>query len=115
MKITNPATGAILQEIEEDSAKSIEEKFKRAQSFQPSWAKTPLAEKISILGRFKELLSENKARLAAVLTSETGKPITQSKNEINGVGPRIDFFTQNVEKLLADETVLSDSAQKLEE
>ncbi len=35
--------------------------------------------------------------MAAVLTSETGKPIRQARNEINGLPARIDFFLESTE------------------
>ena len=41
-----------------------------------------------------------------MLTAETGKPITQSRNELHGLLPRIDFFLDEAERTLADEVVL---------
>ncbi len=40
--------------------------------------------------------------LAATLTRETGKPISQSRNELNGLLGRIDFFLEQVEPAMAD-------------
>ena len=47
----------------------------------------------------------NKDALAKTLTSEVGKPLQQSINEINGARTRILFFIENSEKYLATETV----------
>ena len=44
-------------------------------------------------------------RLAGVLTSETGKPIRQAKNEINGLRARIDFFLESTEETIASRDV----------
>jgi acyl-CoA reductase-like NAD-dependent aldehyde dehydrogenase len=48
--------------------------------------------------------------LAAIMTSETGKPIKMSRNELNGLLGRIDFFLAEVDAQLRTETVFTDSA-----
>jgi acyl-CoA reductase-like NAD-dependent aldehyde dehydrogenase len=40
-----------------------------------------------------------------VMTRETGKPIGMSRNELNGLLPRLDFFVGMVEPVIATETV----------
>ena len=42
-------------------------------------------------------------KLASILTAEVGKPLQQSRNEINGAGSRIKWLTENAEKYLDDE------------
>ncbi|HLY10032.1 MAG TPA: aldehyde dehydrogenase family protein, partial [Planctomycetota bacterium] len=42
------------------------------------------------------------------LTSEVGKPITQSRNEIDGTLGRIDFFLEQVPRVLEDSVVLKE-------
>ena len=103
MKIINPATEEIIREIEEDSQEVIAEKFKSLQAAQPGWQSISLAGRIQILQKFSFLLKENTERLALVLTSEVGKPLQQSRNEINGAVNRINWLTENAEKYLADE------------
>jgi acyl-CoA reductase-like NAD-dependent aldehyde dehydrogenase len=44
-------------------------------------------------------------RLAAILTSEVGKPIAQSRNELKGLLGRIDFFLEQTEAALAPREV----------
>ena len=56
------------------------------------------------LTRFGELVDERRDELAAMLTGETGKPITPGRNELNGLLPRIDFFLDETERVLADES-----------
>ena len=53
-------------------------------------------------------MEKNVEHLAAVLTSEVGKPLQQSRNEINGARARIKWLTENAEKYLSDE-IMSDS------
>ncbi len=103
MQIINPATEELLQEIEEDTAETIADKFKALQQAQPAWSDVTLNARIEIIDRFSKLLASNIERLAGVLTSEVGKPLQQSRNEINGAISRINWMTANAEKYLGDE------------
>ena len=115
LKVINPANETLIKELEEDTPSTVTEKFNRAFHAQTSWSKTPLAERIAIIERFNDILKRDKEKLAAILTSEVGKPISQSRNEINGVAGRIEFFTQNVTRAMSNEPAFSDPAQKLQE
>lgn len=103
MKVVNPATENIIAEIEEDSKESVALKFKKLQDVQPRWEGIPLRERKNVLQKFSILLGENAERLASTLTSEVGKPLQQSRNEIKGGISRIKWLTENAEKYLSDE------------
>ena len=105
MQIINPATEEIIKEIAEDSIESVNEKFTLLRSNQPLWQKVPLAERVNVLIRFSDLLAENIENLALILTSEVGKPLQQSRNEINGATRRIQWLASNAEKYLSPETM----------
>ena len=67
--------------------------------------RTPLQTRLDIVRRFASLLSERKETLARTLTSEMGKPIRQSRNELTAMQGRIDFFVDHTERAIADEIV----------
>ena len=106
MKIVNPATEQIIKDIPEDDEKSIARKFVELKSAQPSWSNAPIEMRVAILQRFAEGLKANIESLAAVLTSEVGKPLQQSRNEINGACARIQWLTENSTLYLANETMI---------
>jgi hypothetical protein len=101
----NPATGEPLRELAEDTPDAIARKVEKARRAQAEWARTPLADRKKVIAAFAGFLDKNKGDLAARLTSEMGKPITQSRNELTALQGRIRFFLDNVEKALADEVV----------
>ncbi|MCA6380726.1 MAG: aldehyde dehydrogenase family protein [Cytophagales bacterium] len=103
MKIVNPATEEIIREIQEDSLESVNQKFKCLQVAQVDWQIITLAKRIEILRTFSDLFEGNIEALASILTSEVGKPLQQSRNEINGARARIKWLTDNAAKYLADE------------
>jgi acyl-CoA reductase-like NAD-dependent aldehyde dehydrogenase len=113
MKIINPATEETIREIEEDTKDTIEKKFQLLKKAQPSWYKTSLSSRVSIIQQFSDLLEQNKEQLAAVLTAEVGKPLQQSRNEINGARARIKWLTDHAQQYLSDEVMsTSDSMEE---
>jgi acyl-CoA reductase-like NAD-dependent aldehyde dehydrogenase len=105
LKIHNPATGALVDELPADDAGSVERKAAAARVAQPAWAATPISERLATVRRFRERLVAELDTLATTLTREVGKPIAQSRNELNGLLPRIDFFVEQAEAAIRDEHV----------
>jgi acyl-CoA reductase-like NAD-dependent aldehyde dehydrogenase len=103
MNVINPATEEMIATLTEDTAPSLQEKFQRLKMAQKTWAQRTVKERTAILKQFSKLLAENIEHLASVLTSEVGKPLQQSRNEINGAIARIQWLTDNGEKYLSHE------------
>ena len=103
MNIINPATEEVITTIPEDTLSSLQKKFNLLKEGQSHWHQKNLQERITVLRNFKELLLENSETLSSILTSEVGKPLQQSRNEVNGAIARIEWLTQNGEKYLSDE------------
>ncbi len=101
LTVRNPANGATIAELPQDDVQSIATKYGAARAAQPVWAGLPLRERTDTLRSFRDALSADVDRLAAVLTSETGKPIRQAKNEIDGLRTRIDFFLESTQPTIA--------------
>ncbi len=97
MKVHNPATGALIAEVPQASPEIIAERAAAARAAQPAWAARPLRERMEILQRFRVGIAAEVESLAATLTAEVGKPIRQSRNEVNRLLPRIDFFIAQAE------------------
>ena len=105
LQIHNPATGALIAEVPEASPASVAASAAAARAAQPGWAATPLNERLAVMQRFRAALVAQIETLATTLTQEVGKPIRQSRNEINGLCARIDFFMAEVEASVAPRQV----------
>ena len=113
MKIINPATEEIIQEITVDSERVLLSKLEVLQKAQPDWAKTTIVSRVQIIHRFIDLLKENIESLALILTSEMGKPLQQSRNEINGASGKAAWLADNAVKYLSEEIMsISDQMQE---
>ena len=108
LAIHNPATGALIAELPADDATSVAAKAALARAAQKPWAATPMAERQACIERFKAGVLAELDELAATMTRETGKPIQMSRNELNGLIARIDFFVEEADDEQATETVFID-------
>ncbi len=115
MKLKNPATGEITTEIAEDDAPSVARAYQRVRAAQPGWAATPLETRLAAITRFKELIAAGKDELAHTLTRETGKPVSQAKNELSAMAGRLDFFLQKAPSVLTEEVVWHEENGSLDE
>jgi acyl-CoA reductase-like NAD-dependent aldehyde dehydrogenase len=115
MKIHNPANGAVLADVETDTSPSVRRKVQRARAAQPAWAAMPLRKRLATIAAFRERVVALQETLARTLTEEMGKPIRQSRNELNGLLGRLDFFLAESPRTLRQETVLADVDNKMEE
>ena len=115
MNVTNPATGTVIADVPEDTPATVAARFEAARAAQPAWAAVPLPDRAARLRRFRDGLLGCKEDLARRLTSEVGKPIRQSWAELDAMPARIDFFLDNVGRVMEGETVHADPAKGLEE
>ncbi len=115
MKIVNPADGTVITEVTADNAAAVRRKYELARAGQPKWAKIPVRKRLAAISEFRERIEAMHETLARTLTHEVGKPIRQSRNELNGLLDRIDFFVRTSARAIRDETVFADAEQKLEE
>ncbi|MDF2466536.1 MAG: aldehyde dehydrogenase [Ramlibacter sp.] len=105
LAIHNPANGEKIADVPADDTASVAAKAARAHAAQAGWAAKPLAERKDCIARFRDGVVRDLEKLAVVMTRETGKPIRMSRNELNGLLGRLDFFVGMVEPVTATETV----------
>jgi acyl-CoA reductase-like NAD-dependent aldehyde dehydrogenase len=109
LNVVNPANGRVIAELPADNAGTVAAAFMRARAAQRAWAAQPIGARIETIRRFRGELVREMERLADVLTSEVGKPIRQSRNELSGVLGRIDFFLAESERTLAPRQVFDEA------
>ncbi|PKO40101.1 MAG: aldehyde dehydrogenase [Betaproteobacteria bacterium HGW-Betaproteobacteria-3] len=108
LAIHNPADGQLITTLPADDAASVAAKASRARAAQPAWAAQPLTERQACVARFRAAVVAELEPLALTMTRETGKPIAMSRNELNGLLGRIDFFLEETEAALTSRTVFND-------
>ncbi|HCL49212.1 MAG TPA: methylmalonate-semialdehyde dehydrogenase (CoA acylating), partial [Rhodobiaceae bacterium] len=80
--IFDPNTGQVQASVCLGGADDIDAAVDAAKKVQPAWAATNPQRRARVMFKFKELLEANMDELAALLSSEHGKVIADSKGDI---------------------------------
>lgn len=80
--VTNPATGVVTGQVALASAADVRTVIDAAAAAFPAWRDASLAKRTQVLFRFRELLNERKEDLAAIITSEHGKVLSDALGEV---------------------------------
>ncbi|MCX2748068.1 NAD-dependent succinate-semialdehyde dehydrogenase [Arthrobacter sp. MI7-26] len=80
--VHDPSTEKILTRVADADASDALAAMDAADRAQRDWAATPSRERSEILRRAFELVNERREHLAALITLEMGKPLTESRGEV---------------------------------
>ncbi|HMP05193.1 MAG TPA: aldehyde dehydrogenase family protein, partial [Lacipirellulaceae bacterium] len=81
--VENPATGEIIGEVPVASAPDVSQAVVAAQRAQREWGRRPAVERGAILRRWADLVDRDRELLAATITAEEGKPLSESLGEVD--------------------------------
>ena len=81
-EVFNPNTGQAQASVCLGGAEDIAAAVEAAKKVQPEWAATNPQRRARVMFKFKELLEANMDELAALLSSEHGKVIADSKGDV---------------------------------
>lgn len=90
-EVFDPALGTQSAQVAFAEAEDIEAVVSSAQAAFPAWRDTSLAKRNSILFSFRQLLDQRKGELAAIITEEHGKVLSDAMGEINRGLEVVDF------------------------
>ena len=90
-EVFDPALGSQAAQVSFAEEKDIEVAVSAAQAAFPAWKDTSLAKRASILFSFRQLLDQRKGELAAIITEEHGKVLSDAMGEINRGLEVVDF------------------------
>lgn len=110
-KSINPYNGETVGAYKAHSAAELDQKLKKAQTAFESWRKVPMAERAKLMTKAGQVLRDNVEEYARMITLEMGKPITESRSEINKCALVCDYYAENAETFLKPEVIRTD-AQK---
>ncbi|UBH04748.1 methylmalonate-semialdehyde dehydrogenase (acylating) [Leucobacter sp. Psy1] len=80
--VFNPATGAEQHEVAVASAETVERAIAAAKDALPMWRKTSLTKRADVFFNLRQLLKQRTPELAAIVTSEHGKVLSDAAGEI---------------------------------
>jgi succinylglutamic semialdehyde dehydrogenase len=90
----DPATGRQTWSSRAADGADVELACRAARASFAAWSETPLAQRIAICVRFRDLLKEQAEALALLISEEVGKPLWESRTEVATMASKIDISVQ---------------------
>src|SRR3984893_375853 len=81
-EVTNPATGAVTKTVLFATADDVDAAVRAAAIAFREWRRTSLTKRAQVLFAFRELLNHSQRELAAILTAEHGKVLSDALGEV---------------------------------
>lgn len=80
--VYDPATGAVTKQVAFASPATVDAAVAAAQAAFPGWRDTSLTRRVQVMFAFRELLNARKEELAAIITAEHGKVLSDALGEV---------------------------------
>src|ERR1039458_1944684 len=82
LDVFNPGDGSILSRVPMSGHHEVDLAVQAAHKVWPAWAATPIKERVQVFYKYKTLLEQHIAELAALITEENGKIDSEARAEI---------------------------------
>ena len=111
--VTNPATGEVIGTVPFCGAEETQRAISAANESLDAWGAKTAGERSVILRRWHDLLMENQADLAAIMTAEQGKPLAESRGEISYAAAFFEWFAEEAKRVYGDVIPQTVASQRL--
>ncbi|MGW8123794.1 NAD-dependent succinate-semialdehyde dehydrogenase [Roseivirga echinicomitans] len=110
-KSINPYTNQVVGTYQSITDAELSEKLVRADSAFKTWRLQPITERAKLMKKAGQILRDNVEEYALMITKEMGKPLSESRGEINKCAWVCDYYADNAEDFLANEIIKTDAQQ----
>ena len=100
--VTNPANGEQIGTVPMCGTDETARAIAAAEKAQKAWAKVPAKARSAILRKLNDVMLANVDDLALIMTTEQGKPMTESKGEIAYAASFIEWFAEEARRVYGD-------------
>src|SRR4249919_2297066 len=100
--VDNPATGKILGTVPRLGRAETRGAIDAANSAWPVWRAKSAKERATILRKWHDLMMANQEDLAVLMTTEQGKPLIESRGEIEYAASFIEWFAEEAKRVYGD-------------
>ena len=111
LPVTDPATGAILGTVPSVGAAETRRAIEAANAAWPAWRAKTAKERSAILRKWQDLMLASREDLAMLMTAEQGKPLAESRGEIDYAASFIEWFSEEARRIYGD-TIPAHQADK---
>jgi succinate-semialdehyde dehydrogenase/glutarate-semialdehyde dehydrogenase len=100
--VTNPATGEVLAHVPEMGTAETRRAIAAAKAAWPGWRRKTAKERAVLLRKWYDLMMANLEDLAKIMTTEQGKPLSESRGEISYAASFIEWFAEEGKRVYGD-------------
>ena len=100
--VSNPATGRAIGTVPRFMGGETRRAIEAADRAWPAWRDKTAKERAAILRKWYELMLAHVDDLALILTSEQGKPLAESKGEIQIGAAYVEWFAEEAKRIYGD-------------
>jgi acyl-CoA reductase-like NAD-dependent aldehyde dehydrogenase len=105
----DPSTGQPLASYEETTPEELDALLERARAAARRWSQTSPTQRAEGLGRLATGLRQHQGDLALLATLEMGKPLAESRAEVEKCAGTFDWYAERAPALLEPETVVTEA------
>lgn len=102
IEVRNPATGEPVGRVPDFGAEEARTAVKAAAKALRDWSSRTARERAAILRAWFDLILANREDLAVIMTSEQGKPLAESRGEIEYAAGFIEFYAEEAKRLYGE-------------
>jgi len=100
--VDNPATGEIVGTVPRLGRAETRQAIEAAARAFPSWSARTAKERANVMRRWFDLMMANQHDLAALMTTEQGKPLAESKGEVAYAASFLEWFGEEAKRVYGD-------------
>ena len=113
INVTNPANGQVVATVPRMGRAETERAILASQAAQKQWKTLTAAARAAILKRWFDLIKLHTEDLAQILTAEQGKPLAESRGEVNYGASFIEWFAEEAKRVYGEVIPATSNDRKL--
>ena len=102
IEVVSPVTEATIAAVPRGTREDAKKALDSARRAQAGWEKLTPLKRASYMAKVAALIRESREELAEVLTSEQGKPLFESRLEVDGSAAHFDYFAEFARRIEGD-------------
>jgi acyl-CoA reductase-like NAD-dependent aldehyde dehydrogenase len=102
IEVVNPASEQTIATVPKASRDEVKEALEAAEKAQPAWEDLSPLQRSKYMFKIAELIQRDRERLAAILTAEEGKPLYESRLEVDGSAENFRYYAEFARRLEGD-------------
>ncbi|KAA9005538.1 NAD-dependent succinate-semialdehyde dehydrogenase [Histidinibacterium aquaticum] len=107
----NPTDGAQIESYAPHTSDDVDAALSGAVAAQAAWREVPVEDRVKLLSSMAKELRSGRDRYAELITKEMGKPISESRGEVEKCAVTCDYYAEMAPALLAFEPLPSNATE----